>query len=383
MLRAMQFDLLVVGASFAGIACAREAASAGQRVCVIDRKPNPGASLHTTGLLVREIAEIGWLQTMPSKLTRPIAGVCVYAPSLRHVRLTAPGYQFLATDTAGLLRWMAAQAMRVGVAFRWGTALATLQRDTRGWAVNEALRARYLVGADGPHSKVARLCGLSSNSEFLAGVELEFAGGALHDPEALHCLVDRRLAPGYLGWVFEGTGGLQLGLARRHARGQAPDADALLERFAPLIRERTARPTGTRAGMIPCGGVLPRVFGDRVLLVGDAAGLVSPLTAGGIHTALRYGGMAGGAAAQWLRGRAPQPAETLRGRYPRFALKRTLRWAFDRCQSDRATEWALRSDLARATIGRLYFHRRSVATDVVAAPTTAGPTRAVGADRPR
>src|SRR4051812_14700843 len=176
----MQFDLLVVGASFAGIACAREAALAGRRVCVIDRKVQPGARLHTTGLLVREVADIGWLRTMPPDLTRPIPAVCVYAPSLRHVRLEAPGYHFLATDTAGLLRWMVEQAMRVGVVFCWGMALSTLVRDARGWVVNGGFHAGYLVGADGPHSKVARLCGLSSNSQFLAAVELEFAGGKLH-----------------------------------------------------------------------------------------------------------------------------------------------------------------------------------------------------------
>jgi digeranylgeranylglycerophospholipid reductase len=122
--------------------------------------------------------------------------------------------------------------------------------------------------------------------------------------------------------------------------------------------------------MIPCGGVLPRVFGDRVLLVGDAAGLVSPLTAGGIHTALRYGGMAGSAVADWLRGRAEQPAETLRDRYPRFALNRALRWAFDRLQSDPLTEWALKSDRARSVIGRLYFHKRSAASEVLSAPAS-------------
>jgi digeranylgeranylglycerophospholipid reductase len=168
----MQFDLIVVGASFAGIACAREAALKGQRVCVIDRKPHPGSRLHTTGLLVREVAEIGWLRAMPPALTRPIPAVRVYAPSLRHVRLQAAGYHFLATDTAGLLRWMVEQAMRVGVVFCWRIALSSLTREQGGWLVNRSFRARYLVGADGPHSKVARLSGLSSNREFLAGVEL-------------------------------------------------------------------------------------------------------------------------------------------------------------------------------------------------------------------
>ena len=379
----MRFDLLVVGASFAGIACAREAALAGQRVCVIDRKPHPAASLHTTGLLVREVAEIGWLRTLPATLTRPIPAVCVYAPSMRHVRLQAAGYHFLATDTAGVLRWMVEQAKRVGVEFRWGTALSSVARSADGWTVNRCLDARYLVGADGPHSKVARLCGLSSNSAFLAGVELEFAGGALHDAEALHCLVDRRIAPGYIGWAFQGVGMLQVGVARRHRPGHPPDVDALLERLAPLIGDRSERPSGVRAGMIPCGGVLPRVFGDRVLLVGDAAGLVSPLTAGGIHTALFYGALAGSAAAGWLRGRGPQPADALRGRYSAFTRKRLLRWAFDRFQSDRLIEWALRSAWSRAAIGRLYFHRRGAASDVRPAPGHGASTARARTDKAR
>ena len=377
----MKFDLLVVGASFAGIACAREAALAGQRVCVIDRKPHPGARLHTTGLLVREVTEIAWLRNMPANLTRPIPAVCVYAPSLRHVRLQASGYHFLATDTAGLLHWMVEQAMRVGVVFCWGMGLSSLTRDAGGWLVNLSFHCRYLVGADGPHSKVARLCGLSRNEEFLAGVELEFAGGRLHDPQALHCLVDCRLAPGYIGWVFQGVGALQVGLARRHAVGRPPDVDALLDRFAPLIRARAARASATRAGMIPCAGRLQRVFADRVLLVGDAAGLVSPLTAGGIHTAIFYGGLAGAAAADWLRGRAAQPAEALAGRYPRFAFKRALRWAFDRFQSDRLTELALRSETARSAVGRLYFHKRSDARGVVPAPAPSSMKSAAGIDR--
>jgi flavin-dependent dehydrogenase len=134
--------------------------------------------------------------------------------------------------------------------------------------------------------------------------------------------------------------------------------------------------------MIPCGGKLPRVFADRVLLVGDAAGLVSPLTAGGIHTALRYGGLAGAAAAEWLRGRGPQPAESLRGRYPGFALKRALRWTFDRLQSDRLTEWALRSEAAKRVVGRVYFHRRSAASDVHPAPGAPAATPRAEPERP-
>ena len=87
------------------------------------------------------------------------------------------------------------------------------------------------------------------------------------------------------------------------------------------------------------------------------------------------------AASSRRRDFAPQPAETLRGRYPSFALKPGLRWAFDRFQSDRLTEWALKSDSARSVMGRLYFHKRSAASDVLPAPGPQPSKPRAGTDR--
>lgn len=76
--------------------------------------------------------------------------------------------------------------------------------------------------------------------------------------------------------------------------------------------------------MEACNGSVEPIAGDRVLLVGDAAGLVSPLTAGGIHTALESGRAAARAIAAALErdGDAPLRA-TLE--VPRFRSKRLLR----------------------------------------------------------
>ena len=51
-----QWDLMVVGASFAGVACALSERHSGLRVCVLERKRDPGIKLHTTGIIVREAA---------------------------------------------------------------------------------------------------------------------------------------------------------------------------------------------------------------------------------------------------------------------------------------------------------------------------------------
>jgi hypothetical protein len=61
--------------------------------------------------LVKEAAE-RW--EIPARLTRRVRGVRIYAPALRYVDLRAPGYYFLATDTAALMQWLTHEAQRAG-----------------------------------------------------------------------------------------------------------------------------------------------------------------------------------------------------------------------------------------------------------------------------
>ena len=69
------YDLIIVGASFAGLACARTAALRGLKVAVIERKSDPGDQVRTTGILVKEAAED---TDVPAELTRRIRGVRLY-----------------------------------------------------------------------------------------------------------------------------------------------------------------------------------------------------------------------------------------------------------------------------------------------------------------
>src|SRR5690554_7801389 len=106
------FDVVIVGASFAGAACAIAAAQRGLRVCVLERKQDPGEKLRTTGIIVKEAAEQTLLNQVPSSMTRRIEEVRLYAPSLKQVALAAPGYYFLTTDTPAVMRWLAGQMRR-------------------------------------------------------------------------------------------------------------------------------------------------------------------------------------------------------------------------------------------------------------------------------
>lgn len=354
-------DLLVVGASFAGVACAIEAARAGLRVILVERKVDAGDKLHTTGIVVKEAAdEIERLGQFPPELIRPIRGVRLYGSRLASVALDSPGYFFLATDTPNLMRWMIEQAINAGVDARLGMLFTGAQREAGGFSVNDVGRVRFIVGADGPTSKVARTFNLGVNREFLFGVEAELTGVILPEPERLHCFLDRRFARGYIGWAFDGVGITQIGLAarQRHAGGTA-DLDAFLAKLAKVFDLTSMNIVARRAGLIPVGGPVDPISGNRVLLVGDAAGLVSPLTAGGIHTALESG-RAAAVAIRAALARDSGAALTASINVPTFRTKRLLRKAFDLFQSDWLFDLLLSTGALAVAARLVYFHRRGM-----------------------
>jgi flavin-dependent dehydrogenase len=368
---AFDFDVVVVGASFAGAACAIAAAQRGLRVCVLERKRDPGDKLRTTGIIVKEAAEHTLLNRLPADMTRRIGEVRLYAPSLKQVALAAPGYYFLTTDTPAVMRWLADQLRIHGADLRLGSAFTGCEAIDGGWRVHGVGTTRYLVGADGARSRVARSCGLGEVRHFLYGIEYEFPGARLANPDALHCFISKRYAPGYIGWLAQSPTGVQAGLALRHdpANARVPDIDGFLLRVGMAGGlPRHLRPGHTRAGLIPCSGPVIDMARDRAILTGDAAGIVSPVTAGGIHSAWEHGWAVGRAIAARVRDDSEMPPRATQGvpspeqvaidAAPRFRAKRALRWAYDRLQFDWPFDLLLHSPPLRWAAGQVYFHKR-------------------------
>jgi flavin-dependent dehydrogenase len=351
------YDVGIIGAGFAGLACARAAARRGLRVLVVDRKSEPGDRMHTTGLLVKEAAE-RW--EIPATLTQRVRGIRLYSPALAALDLAASGYYFLATDTPALMRWFAREARRAGAHLRFARPYRGARRVAGGFELlGDGERVRYLIGADGPNSRVAAEFGLGRNTQFLLGVEAEYEGIAGIDPERLHCFLDRRLARGYIGWVVPGYRGLlQVGLACRQP--DRPQLGAFERKLARLFDFSGARRVGRRGGLIPVGGPVSPPAGRGVALIGDAAGLVSPLSAGGIHTALESGFLAAHALADHQLEGFEDPGRVIARQHPRYVFKRALRILFDRGIPDRVFDAALATRAFTALARSVYFHHRGL-----------------------
>lgn len=286
-------DVVIVGAGLAGLQCARLVAGYGLSVVLVDRKASVEQGVHTTGIFVRRSLQDFALP--PSCLGPSIRHVTLYSPARRPLVLESPREEFRIGRMPALYARLLKDCQAAGAEWRPNTGYFGCEAAGEGLLVNleapgggMSIHTRYLIGADGANSRVARDLGLSANRHWIAGLEEVYTGVEPTGPPQLHCFLDRRFAPGYVAWVAEDSDSVHVGVGGYRDKFQP---SAALDAFRGTLREvvdlRRATLVERRGGRIPVGGVLPDLANERGLLIGDAAGAVSPLTAGGLDPCLR------------------------------------------------------------------------------------------------
>jgi flavin-dependent dehydrogenase len=158
-----------------------------------------------------------------------------------------------------------------------------------------------LIGADGARSRVARDLKLELNREWIVGVESVLHGAALDGPPRLLCFLDPKLAPGYIAWIAHDGEETHLGVGGYPSLfDPVPALQEFRSRVEGIIDLRNATQVETRAGLIPVGGVLRNIANSTGMLIGDAAGAVSPLTAGGLDPCMRLSAFAATVVSDYL-----------------------------------------------------------------------------------
>jgi digeranylgeranylglycerophospholipid reductase len=349
----IEVDVIIAGGGFAGLACAKALAQAGISVVLLERKKAAGIGMHTTGIIVGECAEEF---ALPKHLTRRITDVRLYAPNLRYIDLESPDYFFLTTDTPGMMRHLSKEAEDEGAVIHYDTSYVSAQEENGRIIVNNySYSCRFLIGADGPRSKVADDFNLGQNTQFLLGAEAEYSGLNL-PTNAFYCFIDQSIAHGYLGWVIPGVDVTQVGLAQRMPK--RPDIDVFVERMRGVFDFTNTKVVARRGGLIPVGGLVSPFARGNVILLGDSAGIVSPLTAGGIHTALHYGKVLGETIAVHLHHGGIHPATHMARIYPRFHIKQLLRKSFEHLAPNWLLNVGLTNPLFTYLAAQVFFKRK-------------------------
>jgi flavin-dependent dehydrogenase len=289
------FDVVVVGAGLAGLQATRLLARGGARVLLADRKNSLEEAVHTTGIFVRRTLEDFDLPR--DCLGPPVRRVTLYSPARREQVLESEHDEFRVGRMGRLYARMLEECLDARAAWSPSTRYAGMEGGSvvllERAGVTRRVAARYVVGSDGARSRVARDLGLDENREWIVGVEEVFRGVAALGEPCFHCFLDPRLAPGYLAWVVCDGEETHVGVGG-YPQNFDP-AGALAEFRAEVARRfdfTRARKVERRGGRIPVGGVLRRIANSRGLLVGDAAGAVSPLTAGGLDPCMRLSSLA-------------------------------------------------------------------------------------------
>jgi flavin-dependent dehydrogenase len=307
------FDVVIIGAGLAGLQCAKLLSRQGAKILLVDRKKDLTKGVHTTGIFVRKTLEDFVFSA--GTLGKPVRNVTLYSPKLRAINLESEKDEFRVGKMGLIYESFLNECLENGVEFSNETryisaetskneTIVRLERNGKSFEI----KTKVLIGADGANSRVARDLKLDENKEWIVGYEEVFHSEKSNGEPRLHCFLDAKLAPGYLAWIAAdgeeihiGVGGYAAGFNPREALKEFKE-----KILGKIIDLKMAELAETRGGRIPVGGVLHRIANENGLLIGDAAGAVSPLTAGGLDPCLRLSKFAANVVWERLRTDNPQ-----------------------------------------------------------------------------
>jgi len=308
----METDILVIGAGPAGSTAAKHAAIGGASVIVIDKKSEIGSPKRCAeGVSKDGLKKLG-IELSPRWIAKEATGVRMVSPNGTAVNLTEDKVKL---PEAGYIlerkvfdKHMAMDAGRAGAKIMVKTLATGLRREEDQVVVTVEnmgeeleIKAKIVIAADGPESRVGRWAGLKTalkpkNMESCA--QFEMAGVQMAEPDCIEFYFGS-VAPGGYAWIFpKGDDIANVGLGVLTTITDKTAYQHLLEFVESNPATKNAQPVELNVGGDPVGGLLKKKVADNVLVTGDAASMVNPLTGGGIISGMLGGRIAGQVAAQ-------------------------------------------------------------------------------------
>lgn len=291
-------DVVVVGGGPAGLYAAGDLARAGFRVALYEEHAEIGEPVHCTGIVGREICDE--FDVPGDAILNGLTAARFHAPSGRCLEFATETPEALVLDRKRFDQGLARRAADAGVQIHRERRVQAIQIDADGVTVSigddAPGRGRACILACGARYIFQRRLGLGAPPIFLQTAQMEMAAECLQDVEVRF---GAEVAPKGFAWAVP----VRRGPRARVRVGVMADRRSpayfrlMVDAVAPRWGVDRAHALTPRQKLLPLAPI-GRTFTDRLLVVGDAAGLVKPTTGGGIY----YSVMSGAIAADVLAG---------------------------------------------------------------------------------
>jgi geranylgeranyl reductase family protein len=302
----MDADVAIVGTGPGGGMAACRLAGTGLKTILLEQRTLPRPKPCGGAMPARVTQVIDWdFDSLIESRTRTVRNLCDYEQE-QIVDTTSP---ILMVSRPQFDQHLVARALRLsngGVRLRERFRVTSVEEDAGGITVRsagESLRVRYLVAADGAHSRIARSLGLNRDPTMGIAMDAEVdVDAAVYEQERTRATFNYFCLPNGYGWIFPKAGHLSCGVGAWRGNIQIRHAlDDFLARSFPAGSMRSVR---VSAHSIPLYSGDRDIATRRVCLVGDAANLVDPILGEGIRFAMVSGTLAADTIVNAVSGRA-------------------------------------------------------------------------------
>ncbi|MEM2667990.1 MAG: NAD(P)/FAD-dependent oxidoreductase [Candidatus Methanomethylicaceae archaeon] len=303
----MEYDAVVIGAGPAGLMAARKIAENGFSVLILEKNKDLGirACAEAVSASIFESAEIPFSQSL---ISNSINGAYIYPPDEnKFVKILGGNYKGYILNKPLFLYALASIAVSKGCDLKMQCEVIDIKflnnyaHSLKYRYKNEEniINFKYLIGADGVGSIVARLCGFDmSNYEIIPTIQYVMVNCNIQEKDIIKIYLGNEVAPKGYAWIFaknEYTANVGIGVRGGLAKLYL---DRFIEKHSEIFKNSRIIKEG--GGGVPIGGQLKEIVKGNILLCGDAAGQVIPLTGGGIRSSIEAGKVAGETVAKAL-----------------------------------------------------------------------------------
>ncbi|MCL0065451.1 NAD(P)/FAD-dependent oxidoreductase [Dehalococcoidia bacterium] len=285
------YDVLIIGGGPAGSRVSFNLAKLGYKVAVLEKHEGIGDHVCCTGIISRKCVDL--FNVANDCILQESKSAKVFAPSGEFLMISKDEVQAYILDRVALDLSLAEKAERQGAGYFLSTCAKDIairddgvevRADQRGKVLT--FRGKAVIIANGFASRLPQQLGLGAIKDFIGGVQTEVE---IHGITEVEVHFSQRIARGFFAWLVP----LSQHRARAGLLSRDKPGNCLRDFLAQLATQGKISPTESR---ITYGGIplrpLPRTYGERVLVVGDAAGHVKPTTGGGIYYGLLCADMA-------------------------------------------------------------------------------------------